>query len=450
MATNNVPSQMQTPPPTRDPTKRKPQQPQIRFATPSTIKSRRQSMPGESWLKSTLDHVPLDSTPFQPGTLQFSPVDSLPFSSPGPATAPTHPQMNLFWDGNSHSDYGLDQFELGTGASSNPVLNPFDFSPMPQKFRNDLPFSSPIKPSKNRLDESQSLSSQSVTSSRAARHSVSGSSFVDPSMIWSENKRDPQSINISEPAARNPKMQPGQPYQFHVDELRREKEQTRGRREAPTRPRTSLLGSSSTGRPGLQRSFTDSKSRRSFNAATMSGDLGEITRGLAGTHIPRRSSPIKRQRLSGSFQASASTQSPARKSVVLEIDETGRAKTVVKAVTEPLQKHPETLLEDESDSDDMRESLEPSNRSSSTVSQAQEPIKNSGLHHAQDALRDMIEGRRQRNKPAADSCSLDRTTNVATDGLVGTAPFTTSAQNFNQITNCVCGNNVPNALMIQW
>lgn len=441
MDSNDGSFQIQTPPPTRDTAKRKPQQPQIRFATPSTIKSRRQSAPGESWLKSNIDHASLDSTPFQP-SLQFSPPESLSFSSPGPTTAPAHPQMNIFWDGNTQSDFNFDSFQPSNADPSQSALNPFDFSPLQQKFRNNMPFSSPMKP------VSTSSGSVSFVASKSNRHSISGASFVDPSMVWSENRRDNQGILISEPAARNPNTTPGQPYQFHVDELRREKEQQRLRRESTSRPRSSFHGADLGGstRPSLQRSLTDSKSRKSFIAG-QSGELGEITRGLAGTHILRHSSPVKRQRLSGSFQTSPNASVPTRKSVVLEVDENGRAKTIVKNVPDSSARQ-RTLLEDESDSDDGLAPPATSKRSSSTLSQNQEP---SSASNAQDALRSMVQQRKQQRKPpiAADSCPLEIAAPIVTEGIGAPTSFT-SAQDFNQITNCACGNNVPNALMIQW
>ena len=439
--------QIQTPPPTRDAAKRKPQQPPIRFATPSTIKSRRQSAPGEAWLKTNVDQIPLDSTPFQP-SIQFSPPDSLSFSSPGPATAPTHPQTNLFWDTNNQGAFDFDPFQQGTGDSGL-GLNPFDLSPMPQKFRSNMPFSSPIRPlttSTNKLK----ASGTSSFSSKSNRHSVSGSSFVNPSMVWSDGSQPTHGIQISGPAPRNPNAEPSQPYQFHVDELKREKEQQRLRRESVSRSRASFqsAGSGGISRPSLQRSLTDSKARKSF-AASVSGDLGEITRGLAGTHIPRHASPVKRKRLSGSFQASSNSSTPTRRSVVLEVDESGRAKTVVKNVPDASASSPQKpLIEGESDSDDGPSLPERSNRSSSTVSQNLESSRSST--NAQDALRNMVEERRQRSRPNTDSCGFDSVATTMSEGLGPPAPFTTSAEDFNEPVNCICAINVANALMIQW
>ena len=439
--------QMQTPPPTRDASKRKPHQPPIRFTTPSTIKSRRQSAPTDPWLRTSLDQSALDSTPYQAPWSQFSPPDSLPFSSPGPSAFPTHPQANLFGD-MDHSDDGFRGFTNQELSSASLGVNPFDTSPLPHKSRNHMPFSSPIKPTLKTMEDNHNTD-PSLGNARSDRHSFSGASFVDPSKLWSDGGAQAGGIRISGPAARQPNEAATQPYQFHIDELHRKKEQQRRRRESTSRSsRTSLQGAPTTlhGRPGLQRSVTDSKARKSFMSGT-SGDLGEITRGLAGTHIPRHDSPVKRQRLSGLPQTQTSAHT--RKSVTLEVDEKGSARTVVRHVPERTNPQSSFLI-DESDSEGETRPSERSKESPATVSQTQESEQGATPSSAQDALRNMIQQRKQRSRPAGDSCGFEDATTTATVGLSASAPFTTSAQNFNQITNCACGNNVPNALMIQW
>lgn len=448
MASNDASLQMQTPPPTREAAKRKSQQHQIRFATPSTVRSRRQSAPGDAWLKTNIDQTPLDSTPFQAPWAQFSPPDSLAFSSPGPATAPAHPQTNLLWDVDQSSyEFG----SLADGATNTSTeMHSFEFTPLSHKLRQAEPFTSPLQPVSNSSSYVRNAQTASLGNSRADRYSFSEPSFVDPSKIWSDNREQVRGIRISGPAARHPRDAPAPPYQFHVEELQREKEQQRRRRESLSRSsHTAFPILKAPARPSLQRSLTDGITGKSFGAAT-SSDLGEITRGLEGTHIPRHGSPVKRQRLSGGLQSSSSSVSMnTRRSVTLEIDESGRARTVIRHVVD--QSTPwQSSITDESEMND-----EPSMRKrghvlSPTGSQAQGSSGTGNPSSAEDALRIMIKGRHQRTHPVADSCDLESAAPMAAEQLTAPTPFTTSAQDFRQTTNCACGNNVANALMIQW
>jgi hypothetical protein len=89
-------SQMQTPPPTGDSSAKRlvPGQ-HAAFGTPSTIASRRNVTPQQSFY--TQQGVMQHSTPVQFPYLPFSPEECSSFSNMGSATAPAMPQGNLLW-----------------------------------------------------------------------------------------------------------------------------------------------------------------------------------------------------------------------------------------------------------------------------------------------------------------------------------------------------------------
>jgi hypothetical protein len=89
-------SQMQTPPPTGDSSaKRLVPGPHAAFGTPSTIASRRNITPQQSYY--TQQGAMQQSTPVQFPYLPFSPEECSSFSNMGPATAPAMPQGNILW-----------------------------------------------------------------------------------------------------------------------------------------------------------------------------------------------------------------------------------------------------------------------------------------------------------------------------------------------------------------
>jgi hypothetical protein len=91
------PSQMQTPPPTRGTSVKKPQLVQnVAFGTPSTIASRRFMTPQQHVLHSN-GPAHQQQTPMQFPMLELSP-DMHQFGNMGAMTAPVHSQTHNFWD----------------------------------------------------------------------------------------------------------------------------------------------------------------------------------------------------------------------------------------------------------------------------------------------------------------------------------------------------------------
>ena len=338
---------MQTPPPTRDASaRRKPQQPQIKFATPSTTGSRRKSGPSASWNRSNADHATLDVSPlhFSPG---FSPPESLPFASTGPATAPAQQHGRIFWDPSVTHDVDLSFPSPTNNLYHQSFHGPGDLASLtqssPLKSRH-----STVRPRQARarlggpLDHSQRpLSAQSSNVARSGKDDTASfydATSVDPSMLWSggfDPLNQKESLTISDYKPKSV-SQAGAPYKFHFDERRREKEDRQLRaslqRNAPS------SSSSSDRTQTLRRSLTDSRARNSHlssrnSSTTSSSDLGDITNNLQNVIVPRESSPLKRQKSSHQTPSLGPTQT--RKSVTLTVDQKGRAKTIVR----PMQGH---------------------------------------------------------------------------------------------------------------
>lgn len=338
---------MQTPPPTRDASsRRKPQQPQIKFATPSTAGSRRKSGPSASWNRSNTDHATLDVSPlhFSPG---FSPPESLPFGSTGPATAPAQQHGNIFWDPSATHDVDL--------SFPSPTNNLFHQSFYGTGDLGSMTQSSPLKPRHSTvrprqarariggpLDHSQRpQSAQPHDTARSGADDAASfydATSVDPSMLWSggfDPMNQRESLTISDYRPKNV-SQAGAPYKFHFDERKREKEDRQLR--ASLQKRAPSSSSSSDRTLTLRRSLTDSRACDSHltsrnSSTTSSSDLGDITNNLQNVNVPRESSPLKRQK--SSHQTPSLVPAQTRKSVTLTVDQKGRAKTVVR----PIQGH---------------------------------------------------------------------------------------------------------------
>ena len=423
MAGQDIPAvQMQTPPPTRDTnTRRKPVQPHIRFTTPSTTGPRRKSTSAGSVLKRSADHAPLDVSPLHFSPIQFSPADTALFHSGGAATAPAHAHGNIFWDPNHGTELDL-PFSSVQEDPFGSLMFGEEIPPFTQSspIRSKAPAANPrhLRP-KNRNASDQTTRPQSA---RPARSSESRSdrpatffptSGVDPNVLWSSNLDAGDRLKISEAAPRG-QSHGEAPYQFHFDERRREKEDRQVRASMQQQRRASHgYGGLSNGSQGLRRSVTDSKARRTHGSARSSinsaSDLGDITAGLQNAHIPRESSPLKRQRTNQ--HPLPASQSQSRRTVVLTVDEKGRAKTVVKPVqggpasSGSVQSNPG---EGSSNPPSLPSSTSHSRHESMMDEVPDSPVESPARSNAQEALWQMRRERQQRRKGSHDPRPLDQ------------------------------------------
>lgn len=471
---NVTTSHMQTPPPTRDTsTRRKAHQPAIKNSTPSTIKSQRQSAPAKGWLQQNLDQAPLEPSPVQMTPLQFSPPASHSFSNEGAATAPAYPQSNIFWGSDTHNDPDLMSF-------SSHVDDPFS-TPSQGGLSLGIPQWPSVK-AKARAGTSSGISnpttrnpsfSHGLARSQTAKPTTTfrsdgpyddfTTSGVDPSMLWSSQISDSRQLMIPDlPAGTS--VEGVLPYQYQVEELRRQKEQQRMMKSS-RHSRSSVGASSASGdaAPSLRRSLTDSRSRKSMVQSSFSDPL-EQDGGSRSSHIPRHSSPLKRQRLDPNSGSSDYCSGSPRKSVVLAIDESGRARTVVQSVpglsrTTSRSTHM-SAADDESDSDTARDY---DNHSRDSLPGDKPTADTPQRHDAQEALRAMRRERQQCDLPGSQSAPrLTTKTPADSFALDAISPNTISDEEMQYGINtarpshpyyetlCICNHNIANAYMLQW
>ncbi|KAH8728239.1 hypothetical protein GQ44DRAFT_737909 [Phaeosphaeriaceae sp. PMI808] len=322
-------SQIQTPPPTRDATSRRRLQQSggHEFGTPATV------------IQRTPNHMPnadglFNQTPYGFVDVQFSP-SMMPFSNTGPMSVPPMPQSRLFWD--QPSDASQMDVDLPLG------MDPF--GPTPHKVEQNFDwqaFSTPATHHQMQMQAFQPLHGMSspvpvasfATNMAEASYSqptsfVSTSASVDPSMLFSFTGQDMNTSFGNMPQHHiNQNMADRQPYETQARDAQQEKEIAKKAKSQHSRSNTnSSSGSVENLKPGLQRSNTDS----GFRKGRPSSMESRVSLPAAGSTIPRRSSPLKRQSggsLAGSHTGSLTSIPEIRRPRTrLIIDETGRART---------------------------------------------------------------------------------------------------------------------------
>lgn len=217
---------------------------------------------------------------------------------------------------------------------------------------------------------------------------------VDPSLVYSSPSRPVTSDRVQV----NPPPRPSSsvsarriPYQHNLQDPRQELENARATRSKPLAPNfPSRQYAQPLARPELQRSNTVSAMRPYTGpVASEPTQQAMLSRSNSAVNLPRRSSPLKRERAGrGSLSSISETPRPAvRTSVVLTVDSNGRARTETRLVEHSPTKHTrETSVRESSmrekypslwdESDSETETL--SSRSS-VRSSAQWPSRNSSL-----------------------------------------------------------------------
>ena len=314
-------TQMRTPPPTRGTSAKNPHQAQqIAFGTPSTIASRRFMTPQQPLVPSNSAQPGL-STPVQFPQLQFSP-DVYQFTNLGPASAPVMPQSRVLWSQSGGPVQSMPQATLDdpfAPASSNSL----GWSPAiaqqsnPQTVSFDTPAmdSFPIQAPQPRPASTVPLASNHA----ALSHNEPGSAGVDPSLLYSSPARPVARSSSRSKKARNQPPANGA--------------QTKGSKTA-IHSRSDTVSSNDTatsrGTTQLQRSNTTGTARPKSAQLSMTA-TESLSRSNSISQIPRTSSPAKRfgRPSLGSISESRPRQ---RTSVILTVDENGRARTETRRV----------------------------------------------------------------------------------------------------------------------
>ena len=457
-------SQMQTPPPTRDASSRKKsRKPPIRFTTPATAFPRRSSTPASSWVKKHPEPQTLGESPQFITPLRFSAADSAPFPNfDGPATAPAEPHDNIFWDPNFKPDNGFgfptiaeDPFDATShGVSGN--LN-FDTPPSMRHTRAVTgrgPPEQKMRATSARSARPQTTQSFDASVMQTQSSPIRPSTGINPSQLWSANGPSTEQLRISNASSRKVN-DGGVPYQYHFEELKREKEHQR-RLRALRSERSSSRDSSQ----NLRRSVTTSRARTNS----------------AASQIHRESSMLKRGR---SDSQGSGAKKPARRAVMLTVDENGRAKTVVRPIYEDAAQssRPSSVsgCDNASDSSEMTERASPTphrNNAQDALIQMRREQQRRKKSKTQDATNQPVDCRLTTSAdmlPSLDtsysgsSASSKRqsgsTDSASTAQYWDNSPTTISdpgmqasgaAQTFMGSTRCICGGGVANGLMIQW
>jgi hypothetical protein len=356
------PTQMQTPPPTRGTSVKKPQLVQnVAFGTPSTIASRRFMTPQQHVLQS---NAPMhqQQTPMQFPMLQLSP-DMQQFGNMGPMTAPVHSQTQGFWD--------VQPSPVGDFVQTPPVMldDPFGLNASHQQLPWTPNVATPQQhqqgartmgfntPAMNSFAVQQ-VHSRPASAAAVPNHNVPSlqptpsqtSSGVNPSLLYSSPAQSLARDN-NRPTKVRPTME-------QVDMKRRDS-------AVP-----SLTTPTSGARPThmLRRCNTTGTSRPRSSASSVASTDSLSTNNSMGQAV-RSGSPLKRVGVTPLDSISEAMRPRVqRPSVVLTIDENGLARAVPQASTSPTksvrERYPGLFDSDSSDGESIA-SLEPASRNPS-------------------------------------------------------------------------------------
>lgn len=338
---------MQTPPPTRDSSRRSLQQnTNNHFSTPATVIHRTPNQ------MATTEGL-FNQTPFGFAATHFSP-DMMPFANAGPMTAPAMPQSRLFWDPSTD----MTQMEVDMPLASDPFgvtqqnieqsMNWQTYNPPATNQMNSLAFQSfhGMPPS----DPAASFASTSIGGGHDPRSNsfVSTSVGVDPSMLFSFSSPDLTGSFGNMPPQPTLNTNSRQPYETQARDSLRERELAKKARSQHSRTNTnSSSGSVENTKPKLQRSNTENGSKKSRPSSMESRTSSQA----AASTIPRRSSPLKRQSGGPLTSTPSLTSIPEirRPRTRLIIDETGRARTETMPAADEQEVHVNTRRASQTD-----------------------------------------------------------------------------------------------------
>lgn len=362
-------SHMQTPPPTRGTSVKKPTPSQpIAFGTPSTIASRRFLTPQQVNTAQQQQVQGQQHTPMHFPHLQFSP-DVYQFGNLGPASAPVFPQTQLLWEQTTspqmYNQQAMldDPFAPATSAS-------MGWSPMPvhqsnaQSVAFDTPAMNnfPVQAPMQRPASAAPVAPNPTTQPP----SVSTSTGVDPSLVYSSPVRPIlQSAPRQTKARTNAnKSNAARKDSANVDHQRSE---TATSADAIITP---------VSKSELRCSNTTGTVRPSSAHPTMGGE--SLSRSKATLQPPRTASPLKRIGKASLGSISEAKKTTPRASVILTIDENGRARTeTTKADDDSPEKamrerYPGLYDSDSSDEESEEEEQTPSRSASFSFAKGEE------------------------------------------------------------------------------
>ena len=349
--------QMQTPPPTRGSTSRQQYiygQPVVQ-GTPTSGFQGPASTPAAPLMAPHMQtptfQTPAFHTPIQYQQLQCSPEM---FQNPqtGPMTAPAIPNARFSWDVSSQpssfqsgSVTNVQQNLFGTvnpisppvpswpSSDPSPVVDPNTTIPVERQAQ-DFWMTETVNP-----QQTMSFSSDPLFSSPAT--------VVNPNLLFgfSSPQQEPE-VSPSQLQAQQLDMDTmgRQPYEHQTRESNWEKEVAKKSKQQQNRTTTVPSSFSTSARPALHRSNTDSGFRRAQNRSVESRSITQALENAA-----RKPSPLK-----GLSQASLTSIPEAirlRPRTRLVIDESGTARTETDPIDVDQANEPKSLWDDDDDSD---------------------------------------------------------------------------------------------------
>ena len=318
-------SQMQTPPPTRGASGRKAQHtPQVAFGTPSTIASRRFMTPQQQYFPVSSGAMQQQSA-MQFPQLQFSP-DLYQYANVGPASAPVAAQSRIFWNHTESPIQGVPQGSLDDPFAP-AVTTPMGW-PAPQPAPATAATPGFNTPAMNSFLVQQPHPRPATALASSAGFAVAeirdgSSAGVDPSLVYSSPIRP-----VVRSTSRNTKTKTRQQPAVVHNPSNESTASTHNRTNTASSTDTIATNSTSS----LQRSNTIGTTRpKSGNFPMNAKD--SLQRSSTTNQITRTASPVKR--FGRPPLDSISEGKPRqRTSVILTVDENGRARTETKRVEE--------------------------------------------------------------------------------------------------------------------
>ncbi|KAK4631422.1 hypothetical protein CLAFUW4_03473 [Fulvia fulva] len=317
-------SQIQTPPPTRGSSVKKPTPSQfVAFGTPSTIASRRfaspQQVPAAIQPPQSQQQMPM-----QFPHLQFSP-QVIQFANLGPQSAPIYPQTQIMWEQApnptmySQQPRRLDDpFSPTTsGPMGWPTQTMQTSAAQTVSFNTPAMSSFPVQPPFERPASAAPV----ATSQQAPPIPAMTTASVDPSLVYSSPIRPVKSSNTkpNRPPITAPKSETKRKDSGNAEHKRTE-----------TTSSVDTVSTTSSTSKGLRRSNTTGTARPP--SAPRANSSESLSRSSSTLQPPRTASPMKRVGRLPLGSISESRRITPRASVILTIDESGRARTVTQNV----------------------------------------------------------------------------------------------------------------------
>ncbi len=368
------PSQIQTPPPTRDSSyhSKGHHSHSVSASTPSTLVSVSTPTSIDSMYGTCIIN---DSSQFGFGGMQL-PSDMAGYPNLGPATAPAMQQSNHFWDNDgSYRSLDVDMAEAYQGVAGKRE-HPFKSHPAkelrwnghPEANRNSFQHTSGLFTGDTSLAE--------PTAHQYPTHSVTPTNVVNPSLLFGVPEA-PAVSAVKSALAASKSSEKRQPYEHQTRESAREKELAIESRKKHSRTSTasSSASSSNSMKPPIQRRNTDS---------VVSSDAQPVTDSRTAGHsnhrTSRRPSPTKRSSRSFLGSIAENVRPRTRTEVVLTVDKSGRARTETKVVEDepasdenPEPQYQEVWADGGSDTEDENDVYITSQNNSFCFSQPAEP-----------------------------------------------------------------------------